>query len=55
MNPLFTVRLDDTGLDRMHLERDVGDAEGHVRGAWSGRESVRDIYLTNDAAEVELL
>ena len=48
-------RLDGTGLDRMLLELRIGDPDGDVQGAWCAKESVRDIYLTNDPAEAELL
>ena len=48
-------RLDATGLDRMLLELRIGDPDGDVQGAWCAKESVRDIYLTNDPAEAELL
>ena len=48
-------RLDGTGLDRMLLELQVGDPQGDVLGAWCAKESVRDVYLTNDPAEAELL
>jgi transposase len=48
-------RLDGTGLDRMLFELQVGDPDGDVLGAWCAKESVRDIYLTNDPADAELL
>ena len=48
-------RLDGTGLDRMLLELRIGDPDGDVTGAWCAKESVRDVYLTNDPAEAELL
>jgi len=48
-------RLDGTGLDRMLLELRIGDPDGDVQGAWCAKESVRDIYLTNDPAAAELL
>jgi transposase len=48
-------RLDGTGLDRMLLETRLGDPDGDVLGAWCAKESVRDIYLTGDRAEAELL
>ena len=48
-------RLDGAGLDRMLLELRIGDPDGDVQGAWCAKESVRDIYLTDDPAEAELL
>jgi len=48
-------RLDGTGLDRMLLELRIGDPDGDVQGAWCAKESVRDIYLTDDPAEAQLL
>ena len=48
-------RLDGTGLDRMLLELRIGDPDGDVQGAWCAKESVRDIYLTNNPAAAELL
>lgn len=48
-------RLDALGLDRMLLETRIGDPDGDVTGAWCAKESVRDIYLTDDLAEAELL
>lgn len=48
-------RLDGTGLDRMLLELRIGDPDGDVTGAWCAKESVRDIYLTSDPADAELL
>jgi transposase len=48
-------RLDGAGPDRMLLETRIGDPDGDVTGAWCAKESVRDIYLTDDPAEAELL
>lgn len=48
-------RLDATGLDRMLLELRIGDPDLDVQGAWCAKESVRDIYLTDNHADAELL
>ncbi len=48
-------RLDATGLDRMLLEMRLGDPDGDVTGVWAAKESVRDIYLTNNPVDAELL
>jgi hypothetical protein len=48
-------RLDGIGLDRMLLETRLGDPDGDVTGAWCAKESVRDVYLTNDLTDAELL
>ena len=48
-------RLDGGGVDRMLLETRLGDPDGDVLGAWCAKESVRDVYLTNDPAEAALL
>jgi transposase len=48
-------RLDGMGLDRMLLGLRVGDPDEEVLGAWLAKESVRDVYLTDNAADAELL
>ena len=48
-------RLDGMGVDRMLLALRIGDPDEEVLGAWLAKESVRDVYLTNDLAEAELL
>ena len=48
-------RLDGTGVDRMLLELRAGDPDEDVLGAWLAKESVRDVYLTNDPADAEVL
>ena len=48
-------RLDGAGVDRMLLEMRLGDPDGDVTGAWCAKESVRDVYLTDDPADAELL
>ncbi len=41
-------RLDERGSKRMLLGLRVGDPHDEVLGAWLAKESVRDIYLTED-------
>ena len=48
-------RLDGTGVDRMLLELRAGDPDEDVLGAWLAKESVRDVYLTNNPADAQLL
>jgi transposase len=48
-------RLDGAGVDRMLLEMRLGDPDGDVTGAWCAKESVRDVYLTDNPADAELL
>ena len=48
-------RLDGKGLDRMLLEMRIGDPDGDVTGAWCAKESVRDVYLTDNRADAALL
>jgi transposase len=43
-------RLDDRGRKRMLLGLRVGDPHDEVLGAWLAKESVRDVYLTDDLA-----
>lgn len=50
-----TERLDGMGVDRMLLGMRIGDPDDEVLGAWWAKESVRDIYLTGDPAEAEIL
>ncbi len=50
-----TERLDERGNHRVLLGLRVGDPHDEVLGAWLAKESVRDIYLTEDATEAELL
>jgi len=50
-----TERLEGPGLERMLLGLRVGDPDDEVLGAWLARESVRDVYLTEDAADAALL
>jgi len=48
-------RLDERGNDRLLLGLRVGDPGDEVLGAWLAKESVRDVYLTDDPAEAALL
>ena len=48
-------RLDERGHDRVLLGLRVGDPHDEVLGAWVAKESVRDVYLTDDAAEAQVL
>jgi transposase len=48
-------RLDERGHQRMLLGLRVGDPHDEVLGAWLAKESVRDIYLTEDPHEAALL
>lgn len=48
-------RLDQRGHDRLLLGLRVGDPHDELLGAWLAKESVRDIYLSDDPAEAALL
>ena len=48
-------RLDKRGSDRMLLGLRVGDPSDEVLGAWLAKESVRDVYLTNQPDDAALL
>jgi len=48
-------RLDGMGLDRMLLGTRLGDPDQEVLGAWLAKESVRDVYLTEDRSDAELV
>jgi transposase len=48
-------RLDGRGRDRMLLGLRVGDPRDEVLGAWLAKESVRDVYLTDDAKTAAVL
>ena len=41
-------RLDERGRNRLLLGLRVGDPHDEVLGAWLAKESVRDVYLTDD-------
>ena len=48
-------RLNDAGRSRMLLGLRVGDPHDENLGAWLAKESVRDIYLTDDPAQAATL
>lgn len=48
-------RLDQRGGDRMLLGLRVGDPDDEVLGAWLAKESVRDVYLTDDPDQAAVL
>ncbi len=48
-------RLGGPGLERMLLGIRAGDPEDEVLGAWLAKESVRDVYLSEDPADARLL
>jgi transposase len=48
-------RLDERGHDRMLLGLRVGDPHDETLGAWLAKESVRDVYLTDDLEEAAVL
>jgi transposase len=48
-------RLDDVGHSRMLLGLRVGDPHDEVLGAWLAKESVRDVYLTDDVKAAAVL
>lgn len=48
-------RLDDRGQDRLLLGLRVGDPHDELLGAWLAKESVRDVYLTDDPREAAVL
>ena len=48
-------RLDGRGTDRMLLGLRVGDPNDEVLGAWLAKESVRDVYLTDDVDDATVL
>ena len=50
-----TERLDQRGHQRMLLGLRVGDPHDEVLGAWLAKESVRDLYLTDDPADAATL
>lgn len=48
-------RLDDRGRNRMLLGLRVGDPHDEVLGAWLAKESVREVYLTDDPKAAAVL
>ncbi|MGO9456953.1 MAG: ISL3 family transposase [Acidimicrobiales bacterium] len=63
-DPLFSIRklllsgmerLNDRGRNRVLLGLRFGDPHDELLGAWLAKESVRDVYLTEDVQEAALL
>ncbi len=50
-----TERLDQRGHDRLLLGLRLGDPHDELLGAWLAKESVRDVYLTDDARDAAVL
>jgi len=50
-----TERLDERGHDRLLLGLRIGDPHDELLGAWLAKESVRDVYLTDDPKEAAVL
>jgi transposase len=50
-----TERLDERGHDRLLLGLRIGDPHDELLGAWLAKESVRDVYLTDDVREATVL
>jgi transposase len=48
-------RLDEQGSDRILLGLRAGDPYDEVLGAWLAKESVRDVYLTDDPTDAAVL
>lgn len=48
-------RLDDKGQNRMLLALRIGDPYDEIVGGWLAKESVRDVYLTDDPAAAAVL
>ena len=48
-------RVDERGHDRMLLGLRLGDPHDETLGAWLAKESVRDVYLTDDLTEASVL
>ena len=56
-DPLYSIRrlllvgaerLDERGWERLHQGLNEGDRLDHVLDAWTAKEKVRDVYLTDD-------
>ena len=63
-DPLFKIRkillagserVTEGGADRMLLGLRAGDPNDELLGAWLAKESVRDVFVTDDPAEAALL
>ncbi len=50
-----TERLDERGHDRLLLGLRIGDPHDELLGAWLAKESVRDVYLTDDVVDATVL
>ena len=50
-----TERLDQRGHDRLLLGLRLGDPHDELLGAWLAKESVRDVYLTDDPKDAAVL
>jgi transposase len=48
-------RLDESGHNRVLLGLRVGDPDDEVLGAWLAKESVRDVYLTDEPDDAAIL
>ena len=48
-------RLDGMGLERMLLGTRPGDPDQEVTSAWLAKESVRDVYFTEELADAEIV
>ena len=48
-------RLGEYGYERLLLGLRIGDPDQEVLGAWLAKESVRDVYLTEDVEEAAIL
>ena len=48
-------RLDERGTHRLLLGLRIGDPHDDLLGAWLAKESVRDVYLTDDVTEAAFL
>jgi transposase len=44
-------RVDDRGWERIHTALDAGDPDDVVAATWTGKEKVRNVYLTDDLDE----
>lgn len=63
-DPLFRIRkillagaerLNERGVERFELGLRAGDPKDEVLGAWLAKESVRDVFLTDNATDAALL
>ena len=47
--------MNEPGNQRLLLGLRIGDPDNEVHGTWLAKESVRDIYLTSDPSQAEVL